>query len=242
MVQTLSAGTDQWDGLLPGGVALSNARGAHGPATAEWAVAALLYFIRKLEEFARSQTTGTWARLTADTLDGARVLVLGAGDIGDNVRRRLEPFGARVTMVGRTLRPGVRAVSELPDLLGDQDAVIAVVPLTADTRGMIDSSFLAQMRDGAILVNAARGPVVDTKALHEELHNGRLRAALDVTDPEPLPPDHPLWRAPGVLITPHIGGETQGAKDRAWAVAARQIIRLATGKTPDNVVEVRRYP
>src|SRR5690606_30484559 len=141
-----------------------------------------------------------------DELAGKRVLIVGAGDIGVGVAARLAPFEVSITRVARRPRPGVHGVDELPELLPHADVVALLVPLTDATRGMVDKDFLGRMADGALLVNAARGPVVDTAALTEELSTGRIGAALDVTDPEPLPPDHPLWRMPNVLITPHVAG------------------------------------
>jgi phosphoglycerate dehydrogenase-like enzyme len=236
LVQTLSAGTDRWEGQLPEGVALSNARGAHGGSTAEWAAAVLLSIYRDLPRYASDQAAGRWRPRASETLDGKRVLILGAGDLGTSLRARLEPFGTHVTLVARRARPGVRGAGELPALLGGHDAVVVMVPYNDSTRHMVDAAFLSRMPDGAVLVNAARGPIVDTDALLAELRSGRLRAALDVTDPEPLPPGHPLWHAPGVLFTPHIGGNTTGAAERAWQVAAGQIAQYAAGKRPDNLV------
>jgi len=236
LVQTLTAGIDHWQGRLPDGVALSSARGAHGASTAEWAVAALLTVYRELREFAVEQTQHIWNQHRTDTLVGKRVLVLGAGDLGTHVRVRLEAFGAEASMVGRSARPGVHADSEVPELLPGHDAVILVLPLTEDTRGSVDAAFLARMPDGAVLVNAARGEVVETAALLAELQARRLRAALDVTDPEPLPSGHPLWTAPGVLITPHVAGSTYGDDERAWSVARQQIARYLAGERPDNLV------
>jgi phosphoglycerate dehydrogenase-like enzyme len=236
LVQTLSAGVERWEGRLPDGVALANARGAHGAATAEWAAAALLAVYRELPAFVHDQAAGHWDQHETDTLDGKRVLVLGAGDLARELVKRLAPFGARCTLVGTRARNGVTAISEVDALLPEQDAVVAMLPLTDETRGLIDASFLARLPDGAVVVNAARGPIVDTDALLAELRPGRLRAALDVTDPEPLPPDHPLWAAPGVLITPHVGGATAGADDRAWRVAAEQIELFANGDEPTNLM------
>jgi phosphoglycerate dehydrogenase-like enzyme len=139
-------------------------------------------------------------------------------------------------MAARTARDGVHGIAEVPALLGAYDAVVVMVPSSDETRHLVNRGFLARMPDGAILVNAARGPVVDTEALLAELRSRRLRAALDVTDPEPLPPDHPLWDAPGVLITPHVGGNTAGYAGRMWAVAASQITAYATGTRPSNLV------
>lgn len=236
LVQTLSAGYDAWEGHVPDGVSISNARGAHGRATAELAVALLLATVRELPHFAEAQHRGSWEPRDAGTLADARVLVLGAGDLGGHVAAMLAPFGASATLVGRTARDGVVTLQDVPALLPDQDAVVVVLPLSAATRGVVDAAFLARMRDGAVLVNAGRGPLVDTDALSAELVSGRLRAALDVTDPEPLPEEHPLWSAPGLLLTPHVGGDVHGATDRAWAVAAAQIRAFARGERPENLV------
>ncbi|WP_043780781.1 NAD(P)-dependent oxidoreductase [Amycolatopsis rifamycinica] len=236
LIQLLSAGAEDWVGKVPDGVLLSTCRGAHGGSTAEWVVAALLSIYRKLDVFAAAQREGRWERQTAETLQGKRVLIVGAGDLGRHLRRRLEPFDARCTMVGMTAREGVHGVRDLPGLLELHDVVVLMVPLTSRTRGMADAEFLARMRDGAVLVNVSRGAVVDTGALVAELTTGRLRAALDVTDPEPPPPGHPLWTAPGLLLTPHVGGAVRGVRGRSYAVAAAEIARYAGGELPDNLV------
>jgi len=236
LVQLLTAGAEAWIGKLPDGVGLSDCRGAHGGSTAEWAVAVLLAVYRDLPGFVRAQARGEWSYHTTDELAGKRVLILGAGDIAGNIARRLEPFDVATTLVGRTARDGVHGIGEMPELLPRHDACIVIVPLTAQTRGLVDAEFLAAMPDGAVLVNAARGPIVDTDALLAELTAGRLRAALDVTDPEPLPAGHPLWEAPNLLLTPHIGGAVPAALRRAFRVAAEQIAAFARGEEPPNLV------
>ncbi|GAA4510369.1 2-hydroxyacid dehydrogenase [Nonomuraea ferruginea] len=236
LVQTLSAGTDNWTGRLPAHVTLSNARGAHGPAVAEWAAATLLAVARDLPAFAADQAAARWNPHVAETLWDKRVLILGAGDLGVQLRARLEPFGPHITMMARHPRPGVVTMADLPALLPAQDVVALMLPLTPGTHHLADKDFLAAMKDGAILLNAARGPVVDTQALLAETRTGRLRAILDVTDPEPLPPDHPLWHTPGVLITPHVAGDVPQADARAWQVAAAQIAQYARGERPANTV------
>ncbi|MBK1786886.1 2-hydroxyacid dehydrogenase [Prauserella cavernicola] len=236
LIQLLTAGAESWVDVLPDGVLLSTCRGAHSGATAEWAVAALLSMYRELDAYASAKAQRTWSPAYSDSLQGKRVLVVGAGDVGNALRRRLEPFDARVVMVGLSAREGVHGVDELPDLLGDADVVVLLVPLTSRTRGMVDAGFLAAMPDGAVLVNAARGQVVDTDALLAELGKKRLRAALDVTEPEPLPSDHPLWTAPGVLITPHVAGSVSGARRRSYAVAVAELERYVQGELPDNLV------
>ncbi|WP_319451805.1 MULTISPECIES: 2-hydroxyacid dehydrogenase [unclassified Mycobacterium] len=236
LVQTLNAGYEQWLPLVPRGVMLSNGRSAHGGSSAEWVVAALLAIYRELETFAEHQSEGVWRPKDTDTLIGKRVIVLGAGDLAVNVAARLTPFETEVTLVGRRARPGVRALTDIDGLLPSADVVVAMLPGDESTHHLIDAEFLAKLRDGAVVVNAGRGGTVDTQALLAELTSGRLRAALDVTDPEPLPNEHPLWSAPGLLLTPHVAGSTVGAWERAWAVALRQIDVFARGGRPPNLV------
>jgi phosphoglycerate dehydrogenase-like enzyme len=236
LVQLLVAGAEDWIGNVPDGVLLSTCRGAHGGSSAEWVVAVLLAMYRGLHDFADGQRQRRWERRTTDTLQGKRVLIVGAGDLGRQLRRRLETFDVRCTMVGATSREGVHAVGELPRLLPEHDVTVLMVPLTQHTRGLVDAGFLAAMPDGAILVNVSRGPVVDTDALVAELASGRLRAALDVTDPEPLPDGHPLWEVPGLVLTPHVGGAVSGVRQRAYAVVVRELSHYLGGELPKNLV------
>jgi phosphoglycerate dehydrogenase-like enzyme len=236
LVQLLTAGAESWVGRLPAHVALSDCRGAHGGATAEWVVAVLLAVYRELPGFVRDQDAARWDQHFTDELAGKRVLLVGAGDLAENTARRLAPFEVTTTLVGRRARDGVRGIDEVHDLLPDHDVAVLLVPLTDATRRLADARFLAAMPDGALLVNAARGPVVDTDALVRELRSGRLRAALDVTDPEPLPADHPLWTAPGLLLTPHVGGSVPGGMRRAFAVVAEQLAAVVRGEDPPNLV------
>ncbi|MGZ4537979.1 MAG: 2-hydroxyacid dehydrogenase [Blastococcus sp.] len=237
LVQLLTAGAETYAGRLPAGVVLCNARGAHTPSTAEWAVTVTLAAQRGIPFFVREQDAGRWSFSTQRSLIGARVLVVGAGDIGRTIGGMLAPFDVELTYVARTARDGVRSMTELPDLLRHADVVILIVPVTEETVGMVDAGFLAAMADGALLVNAARGVVVDTDALLAELTRGRLRAALDVTDPEPLPTGHPLWSAPGLLLTPHVGGEVPETGARAAAAVTEQISRVLAGEPLANVVD-----
>ena len=236
LIQLLSAGAELWIDHVPDGVALSICRGAHGGSTAEWVVGVLLAIYRELIEFDRNRAECRWHQHVTETLQGKKVLVLGAGDLGQQLKRRLDTFDAHTTLVARHARDGVHGTDELPDLLPRFDAVVLMVPVTPATTGMVDAAFLARMADRAVLVNAARGPVVDTDALLAELRSGRLRAALDVTDPEPLPPDHPLWTAPGLLLTPHVAGSVHGHRERAYAVVAAEIARFVAGRQPENLV------
>ncbi|MDT4891194.1 MAG: hypothetical protein QOE97_229 [Pseudonocardiales bacterium] len=236
VIQLLSAGVEPWLDRIPPGVTLCNGRGIHGASTAELAVAGLLSVMRDLPGFRTAQDEHRWAQHPTGGMAGANVLVVGAGDIGRRIATALGAFDATVTLVARHARDGVRSMDELPGLLPHQDSVVLAVPLTPETRALVDAGFLARMRDGAVLVNIARGALVDTGALVAELRAGRLRAFLDVTDPEPLPPDHPLWDAPGVLITPHVGGGTHGWEQRAYRLAREQILRFVAGEPLENVV------
>ncbi|MEV6314595.1 2-hydroxyacid dehydrogenase [Streptomyces sp. NPDC051776] len=244
VVQTLTAGIDHVLPALPGlppGVRLCNARGVHEASTAELALALTLASLRGIPDFVRGQDAEEWRQGFRPALADKSVLIVGYGAIGSAIEDRLTPFEcARVMRVARsartTPRGPVHPLAELPLLLPDADVVILSTPLTDDSRGMAGADFLARMKTGALLVNVARGAVVDTKALLTELDSGRLRAALDVTDPEPLPAGHPLWRAPGVLITPHVGGPTSAFLPRAQRLLREQLVRFEAGEPLVNVV------
>lgn len=247
VVQLLSAGYEHVLDSIPDGVTLCNAAGVHDTSTAELALALALAAQRSLPEFAAAQQEHRWMRMVAHrSLADSRVLLVGYGNIGRSVARRLAPFEVSLTAVASRARSGdefverVHPVSDLPVLLPLHDVVILVVPLTAATRGLVDREFLAAMPDGALLVNVARGAVVDTDALVDACRDGRIRAALDVTDPEPLPPEHPLWDAPGVLITPHVGGATRAFTPRAHALVLDQLRRYADSRPLANVVRPGR--
>jgi phosphoglycerate dehydrogenase-like enzyme len=235
VVQVLSAGTDSIADLVPPQAKLCSARGARDGPVAEWIVAALLGATSRTLEGARLRT---WTPLEVVDLESQTVLVVGMGSIGRHVEKLLAPFGTKVVGVASRARDDLHGVDELPALLPQADAVVLLTPLSDSTRGLIGAAELAAMKDGALLVNAARGAVVDTDALVAELSAPRLRAVLDVTDPEPLPDGHPLWTAPGVLsITSHIAGDSPLAHRRAIDLALRQLHRWAAGEELENVVE-----
>jgi phosphoglycerate dehydrogenase-like enzyme len=239
VVQLLSAGADAWVGRLPEGVRLCDARGVHSSSTAEWAAAVILAHYRALPIFIQAQAQRVWRpedSMPTDELAGKRVLIVGAGAIGDALASRLAPFDVSLTMVARRARDGVHGVSELPALLPEADAVVLLVPLTPETTGLVDAGFLARMPDGALLVNGARGPVVDTAALTAELASGRISAAVDVTDPEPLPAEHPLWAMPNFLLTPHVAGSVRGLLPRAYRLVGDQLRRYLAGQPLINEV------
>jgi phosphoglycerate dehydrogenase-like enzyme len=224
---------------LPDGVTVCNAAGVHDAATSELAVGLMIGAQRRLADLVRAQDRGEWDQQMAGAVADRKVLVIGAGNIGQAIRRRLDGFECDVTLVGRSARDGIRAMKELPDLLPAADVVVLIVPITEETRGMVDARFLRAMKDGALLVNVARGPVVVTDDLLAEVSTGRLRAALDVTDPEPLPADHPLWHAPGVVITPHVGGASDALWPRAYRLVAEQLRRTAAAEPLLNQVSER---
>jgi phosphoglycerate dehydrogenase-like enzyme len=240
VVQLPSAGFEHAVDLMPRGVTLCNGRGVHDSGTAELAVGLLLAVQRGLDAAVRDMTEHRWAPVLRSSLADRRVMVLGYGSIGAAVARRLDAFEVEVVPVATTAREQdgrrVHAMSELAELLPTVDGVVVVVPLTPATAGLVDAAFLAALPDGAVLVNVARGKVVDTDALLTELRSGRLRAGLDVTDPEPLPADHPLWEAPGLLVTPHVGGYTNATDSRFADLVGRQLAELAAGREPLNVV------
>ena len=248
--QLLTAGFEAALPYLPQGVVLSNAVGVHDAATSELAVGLILASLRGIDTAARAMTTATWVHSHHVSLADRSVLILGAGGVGSALARRLEGFEAEVTLVGRTRRttlagePAVTArvagsvagFSELQDLLPKADIVVLALPLTIETKGLVDSQFLARMRDDSLLVNIARGPVVKTDDLVAALSSGRIRAALDVTDPEPLPVDHPLWRCPNLLITGHLGGNTTSFPPRAILLITEQLCRWRSGEPALHIV------
>ncbi|MGK5638567.1 2-hydroxyacid dehydrogenase [Streptomyces sp. URMC 126] len=244
VVQALTAGVDHLRpalSLLPPGAVLCNARGLHDASTAELALTLTLASLRDIPGFVRAQDAGEWRQGFRPALADKSVLIVGYGSIGRAIEDRLAPFEcARVARVARSPRPTERGpvhpVTDLPDLLPDADVVIVATPLTDETRGLFDAARLARMKDGALLVNVARGAVVDTGALLAELESGRLRAALDVTDPEPLPPGHPLWSAPHTLITPHVGGPSSAFRPRAEALLRGQLAGFVLDEPLRNVV------
>ncbi|MGH3303562.1 MAG: 2-hydroxyacid dehydrogenase [Streptosporangiaceae bacterium] len=236
VVQTLTAGFDRVRPHVPPAALLCNARGAHDASTAEWVVGTAVAVFRQFPYFAVEQAAGRWSYRFTDTLAGASVLIVGYGSIGQAVERRLAGFDVEVRRVARSARDGVSPVSDLPRLLPDADVVVLLAPVTRETVGMVDAAFLARMKDGALLINAARGVLVVTDDLVAAARTGRLSAAVDVTDPEPLPPGHPLWALPKVLITPHIGASNPYSLRMANNLVRAQAERYVAGQPLANVI------
>jgi len=236
VVQTMTAGIDLLRPHIPDGAVLCNARGVHNAGTAEWVVAAILASIRRFPYFAAEQAAARWSFRFTSCLAGKTVLIVGYGSIGAAVERRLNGFDVTVRRVARRARDGVHPIDELPTLLPGAHVVVLLAPVTTETIGMVNAAFLARMKDGALFVNAARGSLVVTADLCDELRSGRLSAALDVTDPEPLGPDHPLWAMPNVLITPHVAGSTPVSGRSALTFVRDQVERFCQGKPLLNVI------
>ena len=250
VIQSLNSGVDWLLPTLPATVEVYNASGVHDAAVAEWIVAVLLSLRRRLPDLREAQQRGEWIVNTndatangappigpIDTLEGGNVLIVGFGSIGRALAARLSPFGIRVQGVARRARPDALTLDALPDLLPSADAVVLLVPLSEATERLVDSNFLARMKPGAILINAARGRLVDTEALIQALRRGNLFAAVDVTDPEPLPSGHPLWQAPNLMITPHVAGAVASWKARAYRFTREQLLRYVNGQPLLNRVQ-----
>ena len=260
LVLSLMAGTEWLAGTVGPHVTICNARGAHNTSTAEWTLTAILAMLKNYPLFFDIQRSGQWKRrfelpphyvaITGDTrplyppvmleeLTGKTVLLVGYGSIGKDIERLLVPFNVDLLRVARSPRsePTVYPVSELDSLIPRAHVIVLILPSTAETHWLIDRPQFALMRQGALLVNAARGPIVNTDALVEALQSGKIRAALDVTDPEPLPDGHPLWSCPSLFITPHVGGSSPQFAPNAVRIAAAELRRYMNGEPLQNVVQ-----
>jgi phosphoglycerate dehydrogenase-like enzyme len=263
VVQSMMAGVDWITPWLPAGVTLCDGRGIHDISTSEWVMAAILASMKRFPLYRDMQTQQQWIgraatppefidaggaqagqyHILGEDLAGKTVLIVGYGSIGAAIESRLLPFEVKILRVARSARakPEVFSIAELHRLIPEADVIVMIVPLTEETRGLIGAPEMALMKRGAMLVNAARGPVVATDALVEALAQHRIRAALDVTDPEPLPTGHPLWAAPNCLITPHVGGSTPEFIHRAFHFGAEQARRFIAGQPLENVVTEAGY-
>ncbi|MBH0130663.1 NAD(P)-dependent oxidoreductase [Salinibacterium sp. NK8237] len=239
-LQSQSLGYDGVEDRLPAGITYCNAIGVHEASTAELAVGMIISEQRGFPQHFANQQTGTWDQHEQPGVAGKTVVIVGAGGVGNQIADKLAPFDANVVRVARTnrsdARGAIQSMDALPALLGRADIAVIAVPLSDETTKLVDAAFLESMKPGALLVNVSRGKIVDTDALVAAASAGHVRAALDVTDPEPLPSDHPLWSTPGVTITPHIGGATSAMHARVDAVMRDQTRRLVAGEPLANVV------
>lgn len=240
LVQSQSIGYEGVADLLPAGMRFANASSVHETSTAELAVGLAIAAQRGIDRFARTQAHGRWEPFVAPSLADRRVMLLGYGGVGKAIAARLAGFEVEIVPVASRARTedGLRVhdVDDLPDLLPTTDIVITSLPGGASTHHIIDDAFLTALPDDALVVNVGRGPLIDTDALVDHITRGRIRAALDVTDPEPLPTGHPLWTLPGVLIVPHVGGASTAMTPRISRLVRTQIERLVAGEEPLNVV------
>jgi phosphoglycerate dehydrogenase-like enzyme len=260
IAQSMMAGTEWLTKLVGSSVTVCNAQGAHSISTAEWTVSAILAMLKYFPLYRDLQRASDWnGRKQASTayseihndqtpqfpailqeeLHGKRVLIVGYGDIGKAIEKLLTGFGVEITRIARSVRtaPEVHPVSELAKFLPNADIVVLILPLTPESHGLIGAEEIALLPQGALLVNAARGPIVQADALVAALNAGRIRAAVDVTDPEPLPVEHPLWKCPNLLLTPHVAGSTPQFSPRAIRIAADQVRRVLKGESLINVVQ-----
>jgi phosphoglycerate dehydrogenase-like enzyme len=236
ILQMPNAGYDDAMEFVRPGVTLCNGRGIHDASTAELAVGLTIASLRGFPFFALSQSKNEWNHQKFRSINDRKIGLIGYGSIGKNIERNLSGFDVEVIPFNRSGSDGAKKISELDQNLATLDVVILILPLNDESRKMFDAARLAKMKDGALLVNVARGAIVDTDALIAELKSGRITAALDVTDPEPLPSDHPLWQTPGVFIAPHVGGNTSIFESRARKLIQQQLQKLASGLPLANLI------
>ncbi|QLL25247.1 dihydrofolate reductase [Actinobacteria bacterium IMCC26103] len=236
VIQSPNAGVDDVIPLLPKGVKLCNAAGVHDASTAELAVGLAIASRRGFNSFAQNQSKGVWLHTSNASLTDSKVAILGHGNIGKTIAQMLGSFEVEVASFSRSGSDGALTMENFDRLLPTFDVIILIVPLNDQTRHFINAQRLSAMKDGASLINVARGAIIDTDALVSELSTGRISCALDVTDPEPLPAGHPLWSAPNTIITPHVGGDSKAFEPRGRALVEEQLARFAAGQPLINVV------
>jgi phosphoglycerate dehydrogenase-like enzyme len=235
-VQLPNAGYDDAVAFRRDGLVFCNARGVHDISTAELALGLMISSLREIDKFVLAQSSGQWIAGPRPSLAYKKVAMVGFGSIGQTIGRMLEPFNVDLHAFTRSGSNGTHTMDELDGLLPDLDVVILILPATPETFNLMDARRLALMKDGALLVNVARGTIVETDALVRELESGRIKAGLDVTNPEPLPSDHPLWQAPGLILSPHVGGNSSAFEPGMRALLATQFSRLSSGEAPLNIV------
>ena len=235
-LQMPNAGYDDAMAYVRPGMTMCNATGVHDDSTAELAVGLALASRRGFAEFAKDQATATWNHRRFASFSDSKIGIIGFGSIGQTVAKNLSGFAVEVVAFSKSGRDGSHKIDELDQHLPTLDIVILILPLNAESKHMFDARRLALMKDGALIVNVARGPIIDTDALLAELNSGRLNAALDVTDPEPLPSDHPLWKAKNLLLLPHVGGDSTAFESRGRKLVTAQLNLLTSGKSLNNII------
>jgi phosphoglycerate dehydrogenase-like enzyme len=236
VLQMPNAGYDDAMEFVRKGITLCNGRSIHDDSTAELAVGLTIASLRGFPDFVRNQDKSSWVHVKNKSINDRRIGIIGFGSIGSTIAKMLSGFSVEIVPFTQSGRDNTTAISDLDKHLPTLDVVILILPLTAESKHLFNAKRLSLMKDGALLVNVARGPIVDTDALVKELNSGRITAAVDVTDPEPLPSDHPLWQAKGVLISPHVGGNTTAFEKRARKLIESQLNLLAEGKPLNNVI------
>ena len=236
VIQSPNAGVDDVLKIRPEGVTLCNAAGVHDASTAELAVGLAIASRRGFAPFAIQQQAQHWQHERMPSLSDSKIAIIGFGNIGKTIMKMLSGFEVTVTPFSKSGRDGSLTFDHFDRLLPTFDVIILIIPLTDQTRHLMNAERLAAMKDGAALINVARGAVVDTEALIRELNSGRITAGLDVTDPEPLPDGHPLWSARNVIITPHVGGDSEAFTPRGRKLVEEQLARFAAGEPLLHIV------
>ena len=238
ILQVPNAGFDDAIEFVRPGMILCNAKGVHDASTAELAVGLTIAVRRGFYDFVRAQDQGKWIHHRYSALNDSKIAIIGYGSVGKTIAKYLEVYDVEITGYSRSGTNGAKKISNLDEEIHTYDIVILALPLTDESRNMFNRERLGRMKDGALLINVARGPIVDTDALTEELSSRRLFAGIDVTDPEPLPSDHPLWRAPQCIISPHVGGDSTAFESRGERFVEGQLARLASGMSLENIIPI----
>lgn len=236
VIQSPNAGVDDVLAILPERVTLCNAKGVHDASTAELAIGLAISARRGFATFMANQSKGVWEHTRHSSLADSRVGVVGMGSIGSSIAKQLQVFNVEVIGFSRSGSNSTKTMAHFDELLPTLDVVILILPLTSQSHHLMNQSRIDAMKPGATLVNVARGGIVDTAALVDALNRGHISAALDVTDPEPLPKGHPLWSAPNIIITPHVGGDSTAFNPRVRTLIESQLERFATGQPLINIV------
>jgi phosphoglycerate dehydrogenase-like enzyme len=236
VVQSLLAGVEDLAKIVPENVLLCNAAGVHDESTAELAIGLAIATRRGFAQFASNQQKGVWIHSRNSSLTDSKIAIVGYGSIGKNIERKLGSFDVSIKIFTRSGHDGTTNIAEFDRKIGDFDIVILILPLNLESHNFMNSNRLAKMKHGSSLINVARGGIVDTDALYKELQSGRISAGIDVTNPEPLPENHPLWSAPNLIITPHVGGDSTAFEQRGRALVEFQAQQFSEGRALKNIV------